>query len=156
MGERYRPTGGPCQWQWDVDECEQPAHARGLCSRHYQRLVKANLIEPTRRLSSQPKATKLVSHSRKRYAMRYVPDHPAATQAGYVMEHRLVMEEKIGRRLHDFENVHHLNGMRRDNRPENLELWTRPQPSGQRPADLAAWVMEFYPELIAERAEQSP
>ncbi len=42
-------------------------------------------------------------------------------------EHRAVMEEQLER-----ENVHHINGIRSDNRPENLELWSTAQPAGQR------------------------
>jgi hypothetical protein len=71
-------------------------------------------------------------------------------------QHRVVMEQIIGRRLHPFENVHHVNGIRDDNRPENLELWVTSQPSGQRPIDLARWVLDVYPDLIAaEQAERA-
>jgi hypothetical protein len=65
-----------------------------------------------------------------------------------IQEHRHVMEQMLGRKMKDFETVHHKNGRRADNRPENLELWVKAQPAGQRAVDLAAWVVETYPELI--------
>jgi len=63
-------------------------------------------------------------------------------------EHRAVMERVLGRPLEPFENVHHKNGRRLDNRPSNLELWTKPQPAGQRPEDLVVWVIEHYRDLV--------
>lgn len=56
------------------------------------------------------------------YIYLYRPDHPNSQKKGYVAEHRLAMEEKIGRYLTKEECVHHLNGIRDDNRLENLEL----------------------------------
>lgn len=66
-------------------------------------------------------------------------------------EHRIVMERQLGRELYSWENVHHKNGVRDDNRPENLELWARPQASGQRVDDLIDWIVDAYPEAVAER-----
>ena len=68
------------------------------------------------------------------YVMLWTPDHPRAGKGQYVFEHILVMERILGRYLLPTESVHHRNGVRDDNRPENLELWTRPQPTGIRSA----------------------
>ena len=74
------------------------------------------------------------------YVWQYVGrDHPMSNHRGYAAQHRVVMAERIGRPLLVNENVHHLNGVRNDNREENLELWVRTQPQGQRAADLLVW-----------------
>lgn len=57
--------------------------------------------------------------------------------------HRFVMCRELGRDLYPGENVHHLNGNRGDNRPENLELWVVSQPAGQRPDDLVRYAREL-------------
>ena len=59
------------------------------------------------------------------YVLIYLPDHPSADVCGYVLEHRSVVENNIGRYLTEDEVVHHINGIKDDNRLENLATMSR-------------------------------
>lgn len=118
-----------------VEDCTKLQVARGLCSTHYWHLRRTGQTTAKKR-----KPTGTISGG---YRTVYRPDHPQAYATGYILEHRLVMSEMLGRPLLPGENVHHKNGDKLDNRPQNLELWISHQPKGARASDLLAWAREI-------------
>lgn len=80
------------------------------------------------------------------YRVIYKPNHPNCHSRGKIMEHIFVMSEHLARPLRKGENVHHKNGIRHDNRLENLELWHKGQPAGQRVEDKIEWAKKFLEE----------
>lgn len=133
-------------------DCDQPPKARGLCVKHYWRVRKYGSPD----LPVKPDRTPTTWVTKFGYRVWYMPDHPMANSAGAVTEHRLVMAEQMGRPLTADENVHHLNGDRLDNRIENLELWSKSQPAGQRIPDKVAWAVDllrtYRPDLLSADA----
>ncbi len=136
-----------------VEGCERGSKSMGLCGTHYKRARKhghPRADVPVRVATGEGG----LSHG---YWKIQVPPHLRHLTNGEVTiaEHRLVMAQLLGRPLHADEVVHHRNGDRTDNRPENLELWSTCQPKGQRVEDKVDYALEilrrYRPELLSGR-----
>lgn len=120
--------------------------SRGMCGLHYTRWLKTgDPGEAAPRVMPRGQ-----SRPRKRDGYIMVAQGSPSRGGRLIAQHRLVMEEHLGRLLERWEHVHHKNGIRHDNRLENLELWCVRQPKGQRVADLVAFVVSHYPDAVRE------
>lgn len=138
--ETVRARRGVCS----LPECERPHRAHGLCDLHYRRAKAGRPLDaPIRQAVSRVKGKPGRQwHDAKGYVICYFPEHPNAQRHGRLPQHVLVMSEALGRPLFPDETVHHKNGVKDDNRIENLELWSSNHPAGQRVEDQLAWAYE--------------
>jgi hypothetical protein len=126
--------------------CPKKHMAKNYCQMHYRRFS----------LYGDPLVKKITGDkSPAKYRLIKKRGHPNARSDGQIMEHRFVMSQHLGRPLYEHENVHHINGDRFDNRLENLELWSKSQPSGQRIPDKVEWAIELLKTYAPERLKET-
>lgn len=135
---RWKATGDPLKLKerppirlCKIEGCGTKHNRYGYCRYHARTyLANGDFYRPRRAAPGtghiKPNGYKVIHHN--------------GRQIG---EHVIVMEKLMGRRLFKGETVHHKNGIRNDNRPENLELWASNHPSGQRVNDLISWAKQL-------------
>lgn len=129
-----------------IGNCDKPHRSKGMCQMHYRR----------NRLHGNPNTILNNGRTNDRDGYVFIRVIKGDGNKGkYKYEHRVVMEQVIGRELLSTETVHHKNGNRKDNRPENLELWSKSQPPGQRIEDKVKYALEilelYAPEYLAQK-----
>jgi hypothetical protein len=122
------------------EDCDRPRKGATYCPLHTERVRRTGEPGP-----AQPTRQRgVVKPTKEGYRRIHLPD------GRRILEHVYVMEQREGRRLVPGENVHHLNGIKSDNRPANLELWLVMQPTGQRVADLMRYIAECHADAMRQ------
>jgi len=132
-----------------IEGCGRAHKAKGLCGSHYAYLKVYGSPTPVlKKRGGQFKEGDPVSTCK---STGYVYVWKREEKKVY-LQHRLEMEKSIGRKMLSSESVHHKNGNRSDNSIENLELWNKSQPAGQRVEDKCNWAIEilklYRPEVL--------
>ena len=132
-----------------VEDCGRPLKSRGYCAAHYKRVLKYG--NPRSEVPiRESDGTGHMSHG---YLQVNIPKQFRHLSGGAtkIAKHRFVMAQSLGRALTPDEHVHHINGVKTDNRLENLELWSVSHPSGRRIEDL----LEFCQVMLDRYGVQS-
>ena len=151
---RFRKYGNPLgvavriTRHCEIDDCSKKHLSKGMCSMHYRRYY---LYGDANSKPGRKRTSNKIEVSVGGYIKLYEPEHPNASGDGYVLEHRKVMSDFIGRPLLVSEQVHHKNGNRTDNRLENLELWSTRQPTGQRIEDKVEYALQILQQYAPEK-----
>lgn len=132
-GEKLRPLR-VFKYDCNFPGCDKIHVAKGYCDGHYTQLKKGKILTA---ITRAPAGSGCIDSNGYRNI---------TVNGKQIKEHRHIMEQHLSRKLLKHETVHHKNGIRDDNRIENLELWSTSQPAGQRVEDKLAWCKEFLAE----------
>jgi HNH endonuclease len=139
---RWRLTENPDYPRCSLDECDRPISGKhGYCNIHYARYKRFG--DPLGIGRGSPGVPRGILSLTGRNITKNGYVRVRLSNNKWMLEHRHIMEEKLGRPLLQGENVHHINGVKTDNNPDNLELWVTLQPKGQRISDLVDYAKEI-------------
>lgn len=133
-------TEAPHKPRCPEEDCTRPISLKGKCNIHGR---------PTR--TGEGRGAPGKARGKRNLEGRFITSNgyvrvripEVQENGGWVLEHRYVMEQHLGRPLAGDENVHHLDGNRQNNSLDNLELWVKFQPPGQRVEDLVAYAKQL-------------
>lgn len=127
-----------------VPGCEKTQKVTGYCNPHYKKFLRYGdpLAGPGKGNPGKPKPEGF-KVTRERMVNNHGYSLVRTGPSKWVMEHRVVMEQVLGRPLTKDERIHHKDGNKLNNVPDNLELWLHSHPSGQRVEDAVAWAREI-------------
>jgi HNH endonuclease len=120
-----------------VAGCSKKTHSSEYCGKHYRRFLKYGDPLVSQFKNVRPAGAGAITSG------GYIRIQHPKKNGKTILEHRWIMEQFLGRELLSFENIHHKNGNKQDNKIENLELWIKRQPTGQRAEDLYVWAQEI-------------
>ena len=146
MDAPIQKRGKPIQGKCEHPGCNRPAFSRlrgnsvSYCQLHRRRLRDG--IDMDAPLRPSPRWPIGATQVRDGYIYVKISEGNGKNN-DWVRQHRLTMEQNLGRPLFPDETVHHKYGIRDDNRIENLELWSSSHPSGQRVEDKLRWAQEI-------------
>ena len=130
-----------CGQEKTIHSCEAEEHKLHFCNMDCQKIWRSQRLLGKNNHKWKPEGHTYNAPVGYRYIK--CSNHPFSIRDGVVLEHRYVMEQYLGRHLFPDETIHHKNGVKTDNRIENLELWSSAHHKGKKIIDVVPYCVEM-------------